>query len=365
MFERKPKPPQGPALLDRVVKAQSRRVAIVGLHSGAGARTVLGSLVRDVHARAWPFGVMSSPGLPLEPDDVAIRRSVIRVGLPEGAWLATAEGTVAESEAGLELGEVTPCATLLGPVGLYRVTKSGEASLHGPTEVDAVRDVSTRLSERSGGIVFVEGGWERRGFAAPGICDGIVLVVAAGYSATPERSAAATRYLVETLSVPPCDETARGAWVETASGGAAALLDGSGRSIGVLPPGLDDPVPALKPRDGVEVATVVLPFSLNDDFMIPLVRSSIRCTLVVRDATRINVASVYFKQWLKGRGRVQVVFPAKLIGVATNPFNASGPDADAETFRALVATALPELPVHDVVLDSPEGQRKPAWKFWD
>jgi hypothetical protein len=365
MFDRKPAPPSGPTLLDRVVKSQSRRVAVLGLHPGAGARTVLSALVRDVHARQWPMAVLSSPGLPLEPDEVAIRRSVIRVAMPEGAWLATAEATVAESTAELERNETTPWETLLGPIGVYRVARAGEVSLHGPTEPEATRELVSRLSDRSGGLVFVEGGWERRAFAAPGTCDGIVLAVAAGYSASPERSAAAVRYLVETLSVPPCNEASRSAWQETASKGAAALLDAGGRMGGVLPPGLEDPVPALRTPDGGSVATVVLPFGLNDEFMIPLVRSQMRCTLVVRDATRLNVSPVYFKAWLKGGGRIHVVHSTKLVGLATSPFNPSGPDADPDEFRMAVATALPELPVHDVVIEAPEEPRKSLWKFWE
>ena len=32
-------------------------------------------------------------------------------------------------------------------------------------------------------------------------------------------------------------------------------------------------------------------------------------SLVVRDATRLNVSPVYFKAWLKGGGRIEVVRP--------------------------------------------------------
>jgi hypothetical protein len=228
-----------------------------------------------------------------------------------------------------------------------------------------MKSVLQRLADLSGGMVLVDGGWERRAFAAPGVSDAVVIVLAAGYSATPERSAAAARYLVETLSAPPCDEAARDAWDETASKGAAALLDARGRPYGVLPPGLEDPSLAMKTPEGTPASAVVLPHGLNDEFMIPLVRSALRCTLVVRDATRINVSPVYYKAWLKGRGRIAVVRPLKLVAAATNPWNPSGPDADAAAFREIVATALPDLPVHDVELESGVDRDKPAWKFWE
>jgi len=55
MFDRKSKEPAGPTLLDRVVKAGSQRVAILGLHAQAGTRTVLASLVREIGARSSPL----------------------------------------------------------------------------------------------------------------------------------------------------------------------------------------------------------------------------------------------------------------------------------------------------------------------
>lgn len=366
MFDRKPKEPAGPTLLDRIVKAGAHRVALLGLHPQAGTRTALAALVEDVRARSWPLAVTSAPRLPLEQEEGADPHPVTRMVVPEGTWIATsAQPLTGEGTAKLDQVETTPWTTTLGPVVLYRVTAGGEVDLHGPGEGASMKAVLARLGELSGGLVLVDGGWERRAFAAPGVSDAVVIVLAAGYSATPERSAAAARYLVETLSAPPCDEAARDAWDETASKGATALLDARGRAFGVMPPGIEDPVPALKTAEGAPASTVVLPHGLNDEFMIPLVRSALRCTLVVRDATRINVAPVYYKAWLKGRGRIQVVRPLKLLAAATNPWNPSGPDADAAEFRQTVAAALPDLPVHDVVLEAGGERGKPVWKFWE
>jgi len=367
MFERKPKPPEGPELLDRVVAAGCQRVAVLGLHARAGTRTVLSSLVRRIHARSWPIAVTSAPRLPLEIEfeQSPSAQPVTRLALPEGAYVATAADTVRSAEGGLDLIEATSWSTPLGLIGLYRVFRGGEIDLHGPSETDGMAEVLARLGEASGGLVLVDGGWERRAFAAPGTVDGTILVVGSSFAPSPERSAAAARYVVETLTVPPCEQPARVAWDETASTGAAALLDTRGKAIGVLPPGLEDPVPALEAPERGPVATVVLPHGLNDEFMIPLVRTSFRCSLVVRDATRINVAPIYFKAWLKANGRFQVVRPMKIVAVATNPANHAGPDADPARFREIVAGALPHVPVHDVVLESGEGDRKPAWKFWE
>jgi hypothetical protein len=355
--------PQGPVLLDRIVKSECQRVAVLGLHGKAGTRTVLASLVRELHRRQWPFAVTSAPRIPLESEVES--GMTTRLALPEGAVLATAPAPPQEGDATLELMETTDLHSAGGPIGIHRVTVGGEVDLHGPDDPDAMEALLRRLGTVSGGLVFVDGSWERRAFAAPGVTDGLVLALGAGLSATPERSAAAVRYLVEMFTVEPCDEAARVAWEETASGGAAALLDERGRPLGLLPPGLADPVQALRGADGTQVSTVVLPHGVNDEFMVSLVRSHFRCHLVVRDATRINIAPIYFKAWFKGGGTIRVVRRTNLVGVATNPINQSGPDADPVKFRQSVAEALPALPVHDVVLESGEEPRKPIWKFWE
>ncbi len=355
--------PEGQALLDRVLRSGCQRVAILGLHARAGTLTVLSTLVREVHRRSWPLAVTSAPRLPIESETDPGTSTFTRIALPEGSYVATA--VAGTGDAGLEEIESAGLDTPAGPVAIYRVARGGEVDLHGPDDSEGMERVLRRLGTLSGGLVFVDGAWERRAFAAPGVTEGIILALGAGYSATPERSAAAARYVVEMLTVPPCDEPARLAWDETAAYGAAALLDGKGKKVGVLPPGLADPVPALRGPDGTPISTVVLPYGLNDEFMIPLVRSQLRCVLVVRDATRINIAPIYFKAWLKGGGTIQSVRPARLIAVSTNPVNPAGPDADPARFRKSVAEALPELPVHDVVLESGEQPRKPIWKFWE
>lgn len=367
MFDRKPKEPEGPSLLDRVVESGSQRVAILGLHPFAGTRTVLASLMREGHRRSWPLAVTSAPRIPLEVelDGGSKPEPVTHLALPEGAWVATAEKANDDSSALLDRIWVSAWSTQLGPIGIYRVNRGGDVGVHGPSDGEGMSEIVRRLGELSGGMVFVDGAWERRAFASPGTTDGVVLVIGANFSASPERSAAAMRYIVETLTVPPCDEAARVAWEETASRGAAALLDARGRSLGVLPPGLEDPVRALVSPGGATVATIVLPHGLNDDFMIPLVRTPFRCNLVVKDATKISVAPIYFKAWLKGTGRFSVVRPLRIIAAATNPNNPSGPDADPVEFRREVAAAVPGVPVHDVLLESGDEPRRPIWRFWE
>ncbi len=211
---------------------------------------------------------------------------------------------------------------------------------------------------------MVDGGWGRRAFASPSVTDGVVLVVGAGYSPTPERSAAAVRYLLDVFALPETTHEARLAWENAAQKNQIVLVDESGEPIASLPPSLA-PGPAADAIVEQAPRWVVLPSGLNDELLAPLVRTEFRCTLVVRDATRVNGAPVYLRAWTKAGGNVEVVDATRVIGVATNPVNATGPDADGRAFHRMVAEQLPDVPVHDVVLESSGKARRPVWKFWE
>jgi hypothetical protein len=226
-----------------------------------------------------------------------------------------------------------------------------------------MHQVLDRLHGMAGGLVLVDGAWERRGFAAPGITDAIILAVGSGYSRSPAHSAAAVRYMIDTLTVAPCDDLESRAWEEAASSGMTLVLDREGQQIASVPGDLDNPLGPLRGLDDRRIGTIAVPDGLHDGLMAPLVRMSLHCTLVVRDPTRLMISPVYLKAWIKAGGRVHAVRTARVLAVTTNPVNPSGPDAEPGEFRRLVSEAAVTLPVHDVVLEA-DGSRRKGWKLW-
>ncbi len=361
MSARKPRAgdPPPPKLVDRIVDSGCRRVALLGLHPGAGTRTVLESLVRELHERERPCGVTSFPRLPLEHEPP---EPITRLGLPPGTHLACADGAPRDGAISLHRVEPSSFDTPLGPIGFYRVVEGGEIELHGPAQPEALAATLDRLADLAGGPAFVDGSWTRRDFAAPDVTDGVVLTVGSGFSETPRRSAAAARTVAERLAAPPCDAAARRGWQSATERGAGVLLDREGREVGALPPGGVEPLPALRAAGLERVAAIALPHRLRDALLAPLVRSELRCTLVVRDATWIDAAPVYLAAWHKSGGRIRVVRATRLLAMTVNPVNATGPDADPDQLLRLVSDELPGLPVHDVVREAAPTRR--AWRFW-
>jgi len=324
---------------------------------------VLASLVRELHRRQAVYGVSSFPRPPL--DEAPEIEPFTRIALPAGAHLLGAASLPDEGAASLDLLESTRFQGPLGEVGLYRVGEGGEVELCGPDRPLEMGAALARLCELTGGMAFVEGSWERRGFAAPRVSDGVVLAVGSGFSGTPERSAAAVRYLVETFALPACTAALRQAWNEARSAGDAQLFDDSGRVLATIPPSVTDTLPLI--RDAVDngLAVAAVPGTLGDELLAPLVRVGVQATIVVRDATRINASPVYVKAWEKAGGRIEVLDAARVIAVTVNPVSRTGSDADPVDFLRMVADAVSHLPVHDVVQEGNEHARRPVWRFWE
>ena len=361
MIRRKKTQPDAPGLPERIRATGCRRIAVVGLHPGAGSRTVVQAIAADFHCLEAPVGVTRAPRPVLdEPDDVAGSNST--VFLPDGAVVATASSLV-EGDARLDPIETVSLEAPLDSVAICRVTGEGPVTVHGPDDTASMHQVLDRLQRSAGGLVLVDGAWERRGFAAPGITDAVILAVGSGYSRSAEHSAAAVRYMIETLTVAPCDDLESRAWEEASSCGMVLVLDNQGQQIASLPPDLDNPLGPLRGLDDREIGTIAVPDGLHDGLMAPLVRMPQRCSLVVRDPTRLLVSPVYLKAWLKAGGRVRAFRTVRVLAVTTNPVNPAGSDAEPGEFRRLVSEAAVTLPVHDVVLES-NGSKRKGWKLW-
>ena len=365
ILARKTKDPRGASdaddqdLLALAFSAGHTRLAVISLHPGAGARTVVETLTAEALERGIGIGVTSVPRVGLAAEQT---ERVTGVSLPEGAFVATACSIVDESDA-LDPLERIDCHTPLGEICICRMTRAAEVQVYGPDDPAALGAVVGRLEARSQGFVLVGGAWERHSFASPEVAQAVILAAGATYSGTLERSAAAVRHAVELFELSryevPVDRVLREAIDQSTS----LALDRNGRVLAKVSTNGSDPCLGLE-LVGEELASVVLPDFLSDAFLAALVRSSVCCTLVVKDATRIRVSPVYLTAWLRGGGRVAVVEPMRVLAVATNPTNPTGPDNDARQFRSLIAETVPRIPVYDVRLDTAVEEEAPRWKFW-
>lgn len=358
-FRSKPTEPAGPDLARRLAESGCRRVAVLGLHPGAGAGTVLAALATGLARLGATPGVTSAAGGHLEDDPTAWPGERTRV--PAGLIAATSRAALSEAQV-----RVTPLDDPAGDasVAIVRVEEDGPIVLHGPEDADRMDEVIERLCRAAPGPVCVTGRWERRAFAAPGRVDGWVLAVGSALAPTPERVAAAVGYHVEIASLARCDEHVRLASEVASSRNEIVLVGEAGAVLGTTASGSAHLASAVRSADRGRLRAIVFPTAVRDGDVQPLVRDDWRGRIVVRDATRIHVAPVWYRAWCKDGGGFEVLQQSRLLGIATNPVNPVGRDADARAFRDGIAKANPGVPVHDVVLESVGSEDRPGWRLW-
>lgn len=360
LFRRPPATPAGPDLPQRVADSACRRIAVLALHPGAGAGTVLAALASGLQAAGLEPGLTSAAGGPIEDDPAAWPGE--RTRLPAGVVAATDVGALEDSGASVKILE--PPSGEDGDCAVVRVVEEGPIVLHGPEDGARMARVLDRLDRVVSGPLCVSGRWERRSFAAPGRVDGWVLVVGAAFSPTPERAAAAVRHHVELTRRPPCDELVRLAWEVSSSRNEIVLVGDGGAVLGSVPAFGSELADAIGRADRSRLQAIVFPGTIHDELVQPLVRGDWRGALVAHDPTRILTAPVYYRAWGKEGGSFQVVRPGRLIAIATNPVSPIGEDADPQEFRDRVAEEVPDVPVHDVVLDAGGSGKSGGWRLW-
>lgn len=349
-----------PTLIERLASGSEKKVAILGLTRGAGKETTLGHLLRGLQDAGIGTGIAAAGREDDELDDNQPPRQ-IRIVARKGTIVATSSAGLARASATVETLERTEIETPHGLLLVVRIVEDGEIEPMGPGAAADLRVVVETVARHTQGRVLVEGSFNRRGFAAPGIADGIILCVGATMAPEIERIVAGTRYYLDLFSLRSADERAAEFFPVAESEGAAVLLDERDEVVGGIPwrsKGNADLLFALKRLD---FRRLVVPGSVGDEFVIPLLRERVRFEIVVRDPMRITLSPVYYSAWQKLGGGISVVHRSTVVALSVNPTNPAGPDKDPQEFLEAFREGIPEVPSHDVLLEEAAAQPKKRW----
>lgn len=355
--------PSDNGLLQQITTGKHPRILVLGLHRGAGKRTVVEGLAREAAASGVPLGIGAAPRL-VHDDDYSRELPTV-VPLPADTVILTARELLDEGTAGLDILQDTGIESSLGELVVARIREEGEAALFGPSEPESIDAVTGLLRTHGALRQVVTAGREHQAFLKTGLFDGVVLSAGLGIAPSEERAVAAIGYEVDVLDLPECDPLSRTSYEVARSRNEIVVADAEGRVLQTL---TRDPAAAARWITGEDVpstVTVIVPGKLNDDLVRPLVQAGMSGTFVVEDVTRMRVAPIYFKAWLKGGGEYRVVHSTPLLAVALNPHDPiAGTTATCPEFLEKVGAHVPKVAVHDVVQEAlPAGKRR-SWKFW-
>jgi hypothetical protein len=341
--------------------SSARRLALVGLAKNTGKTETLAALLRELQTAGRRVGVTSVGRDGEERDVIDFRILKPRVHLPGESLVATTDGLLRASGVPHDLLEQTAVRTPLGRVQIARLRGPGTIEVAGPSGAADVREVADAMLALGAEQVLIDGAIDRRAASSPDVADGLLIATGAVLSHEISEVVLQTQDAVELVRLPRLDESTeisrRVRRLATEAGHAVSrFVDESGTPT-ELPAGFflsSEPEQIAQLLDAnPDARWLTVAGALPDRFLRGLLHAAHRrgreLTLVVSDATRVFL-SKRGPAWYRRQGiAIEVLNAIELCAITVNPVAPQSHIFDSLQLRTLLAQALEDVPIFDVL----------------
>ena len=334
---------------------QNKVVSIVGTSKNAGKTVTLNEIIKQADEQGVVLGLIST-GRDGERRDVLTETEKPAIYVKRGTILTTVEqfvqGVPRAEAAGIEILSVTEYNTPMGRVILGRARDNGFVEIAGPHSSASIKKLNTEMLDFGAQLILVDGSLDRRASAAPFLSDSTVIAAGAALSRNMNIVLDNAMHLVSIYGMPSLERAEeRDMAHDMIDMGKTALVDEDGRITYI------EAATSLKCGDAIseklseETRLIVLSGSATFDTLRDiLLNKKSSFTIVVKDPTRIFLSSKEL-QLLKKLGlELRTVQSIQIASITINPYSPEGYFFDPVEFLARMRSAIPHIPVFDVVL---------------
>jgi hypothetical protein len=318
----------------------TRTLALVGLAKNTGKTVTLAAILAE-HAVAGRRVGVSSIGRDGERHDVIDARiEKPSVELRAGDLVASTGALLRASGLAHERIEQTGVRTPLGEVVLARLSEPGAVEIAGPSAAADVRAVAERMLALGAEQVLIDGAIDRRAASSPAVADGLVMATGAILGEDVEEVVNATRDAVDLVRL------------ARTSADADSLVTLERRLVLTADPA---EIAALL-RERPDAGAFAVEGALSERFLNGLLaarseRADRELRIVVGDSTRVFL-SHRGPRWYARQGiAIEVLRTIDLRAITVNPVAPQSHRFESRPLRELIAAAVPDVAVLDV-LDS-------------
>lgn len=344
------------APLHRLV-ADARVLALVGLAKNTGKTETLAALLREHAAAGRPIGVTSIGRDGEERDVIDARIEKPRVRLQAGDLVATTGALLRASGVAHERLSRTGVRTPLGEVVLARMSKPGSVEVAGPSAAADLRSVGEEMLLLGAEQALLDGAIDRRAASSPAVADGLVMATGAILGEDIEDVVSATSDAVDLVRLPAAGDgdnaAAAGVATNTAEESDVECVPLERRLVlGAEPAEI-----ATLLRDHPRASTLTVDGALSERFLEGLLaargeRAGRALRIVAADPTRVFLARRGVR-WYQRQGiAIEVRRTIALKAITVNPLAPQSHRFDSRRLRELIAAAVPDVPVLDVLDES-------------
>ena len=327
-------------------------VSIVGMAKNVGKTVTFNYLVSEAAGRGLCLG-LTSVGRDGEKRDEVFHTPKPRIFAPAGSLLATARGTLKNSEIDIEILKGTGFSTAMGEVVIGRACESGFVELAGPTLIKQQRILRDYLLNFGVDLVLVDGALDRVSSANPLLAKGIILATGATLDSDMDVVMKKTIEKMERFTLSQVDECYLDRCRFIMEHSKVALIDVAGQ-VTILP--ADGSLIAGNIiRDTINCLTrvVVIGGAVGNGVLEGLLASettSKGVCLVIRNGTCLFCDRTLWRKFIEKGGSIKVVEPIRLLAITLNPTSTKGLQFEPREFFELGAKVLAPYPVMDVVM---------------
>ncbi|MCL2040154.1 MAG: hypothetical protein FWG85_06970 [Bacteroidetes bacterium] len=327
-------------LVSQIKKYSS--VSIVGMAKNTGKTTCLNYILSKLNEEKYKVAV-TSIGVDGEEKDVLYGTPKPRITIHSGNIFITSEKHFNEKKLDAKIIYTSNQNTPLGRLITAEALSTGQIILSGPSTSELLAEYIDKLKELNVALTLVDGALHRMSLASPSVTDALVLCTGAAYSTNLNQLIKNVKYKCELINIKKAnnitlnDNIMRGVW----------LIDENG--IKKLSDSLF--TSDIKFEDnGYKNKYIYIAGALTDNFLKELnkARKLDGLSIIVRDFSRIFVASQNYYKFVRKGGRIIVKESANLIAICSNPTSPDGYNYEPEELRYAIETEL-NLPVYDIM----------------
>lgn len=333
--------PSEPAPLHRLT-AGARMLALVGLAKNTGKTETLAALLREHAAAGRPVGVTSIGRDGEQHDVIDARIEKPRVQLQAGDLVATTGALLRAGGVAHERLSRTGVRTPLGEVVLARMSKPGAVEVAGPSSAADLRSVGEEMLMLGAEQALLDGAIDRRAASSPAVADGLVMATGAILGEDIDDVLRITSDAVDLVGLPVADEDDGG---EPVALGRRLVLNAEPAEIAKLL------------REHPRASTLTVDGALSERFLEGLLaarseRAGRELQVVAADPTKVFL-SRHGTRWYARQGiAIEVRRTIALKAITVNPVAPQSHRFDSRRLRELIAAAVPDVPVLDVLDES-------------
>jgi hypothetical protein len=333
--------------------AGTRMLALVGLAKNTGKTETLAALLREHAAAGRPIGVSSIGRDGEEHDVIDARIEKPRVQLQAGDLVATTGALLRSSGVAHERLSRTGVRTPLGEVVLARMSKPGAVEVAGPSSATELRSVAEEMLLLGAEQALLDGAIDRRAASSPAVADGLVMATGAILGEDIEEVVRATSEAVDLVRLPAAEEGAGSAAGEDAGPRGDERLSLERRLVLNAEPAEI----ATLLREHPRASTLTVDGALGERFLEGLLaarseRSGRELRIVAGDPTKVFLSRRGTRWYARQGISIEVRRTIVLKAITVNPVAPQSHRFDSRQLRELIAAAVPDVPVLDVLDES-------------